>query len=189
MIKQKQALILHAWYEKPENNWYPWLKTELEKRGYTVFIPELPTMQTDLPDMQQQLKFIEEAITIDSETIVIGHSIGCLLTMRLAEKHTFDKMFLVAGWDFNELSVEHRLFWPNPINHAAINQHVKKIYCISSDNDPYMTAFTAEEMSKRLGGKFILVKGAGHFTEKNGVTTIPVILPYLEKGEHENKNC
>ena len=88
-------------------------------------------------------------------------------------------MFLVAGWDFNDLSAEHRLFWESPINHSKIKQHVKTIYCISSDNDPYTTAFTAEEMSKRLDGTFILVPGAGHFTEKDGVTTIPSVLPYL----------
>lgn len=56
---------------------------------------------------------------------------------------------------------------------------IKEIYCILSDNDPYITAFTAKEMSKRLGGKFILVKGAGHFTEKYGVTTIPKMIPYF----------
>lgn len=178
-MNKQRALILHAWYEKPENNWYPWLKTELDKRGYTVFIPDLPTMQTDLPDMQQQLSNIEQTITIDSETIVVGHSIGCLLALRLAEKHTFGKMFLVAGWDFNDLYPQHRLFWPNPIDHEVIKKHVKKIYCFSSDNDPYMTAFAVEEMSKRLGGKFILVPGAGHFTDKFGVTTMPAMLPYL----------
>lgn len=175
----KQALILHAWYEKPEKNWYPWLKTELENRDYNVLTPELPTMQTDLPDMEKILQFIEELIKIDEDTIVIGHSIGCLLAMRLAEKYSYDKMFLVAGWDFNDLTAEHRLFWPNPINHEAIKQHVKEMYCLSADNDPYMTAFLVEEMSKRLGGKFILVPGAGHFSEKFGVTKIPELLSLL----------
>ena len=180
MIKQKQALILHAWYEKPENNWYPWLKMELEKRGYTVFIPNLPTMQTDLPDMQQQLSHIEQTITIDSKTIVVGHSISCLLAMRLAEKYSYNKMFLVAGWDFNDLYPQHRLFWPNPIDHEIIKRHVKEIYCLSSNNDPYMTAFAIEEMNKRFSGKFILVPGAGHFTEKDGMTRIPEMLSLLQ---------
>jgi len=176
---QKQALILQGWYQKPESNWYPWLKTELEKRDYRVHLPDLPTMHTDLPNMKKQLQFINALMTIDENTIVVGHSIGCLLAMRLAEKYSYNKMFLVAGWDFNDLSIEHRLFWANPIDHAAIKQHVNKIYCISSDNDPYMTAFTAEEMSKRLDGKFILVKGAGHFTAKDGVTTMPEVLQYI----------
>lgn len=176
---KKQALILHAWYQKPESNWYPWLKTELEKRGHRVHLQDLPTMHTDLPDMKKQLTFIEHLNAIDNDSLVFGHSIGCLLAMRLAEKYSYNKMFLVAGWDFNDLTAEHRLFWPNPIDHEAIKKHVKKTYCLSSDNDPYMTAFAVEEMNKRLGGKFILVPGAGHFTEKYGVTTILAVLPYL----------
>lgn len=174
-----QALILHAWYEKPDKNWYPWLKTELEKRGYTVLVPDLPTMQTDLPDMDKQLQYIDGLITIDKDTIVIGHSIGCLLAMRLAEKYSYNKMFLVAGWDYDDLSLEHRLYWKKPMHHTLIKRNVKEIFVVSSDNDPYTTAFTAEEMCKRLGGKFILVPGAGHFTEKYGIITIPAILSYF----------
>lgn len=172
----KHALILHAWYNHPENHWYPWLKKELQKKGYNVDVPELPTMNTALPDLVQQLKTAEKFVSKDS--VVIGHSLGTLLTMRLAEKYTYKKMFLVAGWDFNDLTIEHRLYWQMPMNHAAIKKHVKEIYVISSDNDPYITAVTAEDMSKRLGGKFVLIKGAGHFTKQFGITKIPKILQY-----------
>lgn len=170
----KHALILHAWYNTPADHWYPWLKKELETKGYKVDAPELPTMNTALPDPAKQLKVAEKFITKD--TVVIGHSLGRLLAMQLAEKYAYQKMILIAGWDFNDLTAEHRLFWKTPIDHDAIKKHVKEIYIISSDNDPYITATTAEDMSKRLGGKFILVKGAGHFTKDYGVTTIPAIL-------------
>ncbi|KKU81107.1 hypothetical protein A2971_05280 [Candidatus Gottesmanbacteria bacterium RIFCSPLOWO2_01_FULL_46_21] len=175
----RKALILQGWYQKPDSNWYPWLKEELENCGFTVYLPDLPTMHTDLPDMKKQLAFIEKLITIDKDTVIFGHSLGCLLGMRLAEKHSFDKLFLIAGWDFNDLSAEHRLFWKTSIHHNAIKRHVKNIYCISSDNDPYVTAFMAEEMSKRFGGKFILIKSAGHFTEKYKISVIPQLLSYL----------
>ena len=175
----KNALILEAWYSKPKNNWYPWLKKELEKKGYEVFVPDLPTMQTKLPDMKKQLSFIEKNFKIDKDTIIFGHSLGTLLAMRLAEKHNYKKMFLVAGWDFNELTTEHRLFWKTPIDHKKIKGNVYEIYCISSDNDPYITAITAGDMCKRLGGKIVLIKGKGHFTEKFGVTKIPQILKFI----------
>lgn len=172
----KQALILQGWYQKVDSNFYPWLKVELEKKGYSVFLPDLPTMHSDLPDMKVQLDYIKEHVSIDSETIIIGHSIGCLLAMRLAEKFTFAKMILIAGWDFDDLTDEHRLFWPNKINHQKIKEQVKEIYCMSSDNDPYMTAFAVEAMCHRLGGTFVLVKNAGHFTNDFGITEIPELL-------------
>lgn len=175
----KQVIILQGWYLKPDTQWYPWLTSQLEKRGYKVFVPDLPTIHTALPDMQQQLEYIEKTVRINSDTIVVGHSIGCLLAMRLAEKYKYDKMLLVAGWDYDDLTTEHKLFWPTPIDHKTIKKNVKEIYCISSDNDPYTTAFTVEAMNKRLGGKFVLIKGAGHFTEKFGITKIPQLLPLL----------
>jgi len=175
----KKALIIQGWYQKPDQHWYPWLKYQLEKKGYEVYVPDLPTMRTDLPNMKKQLDFIEKNIGIDKDTLVFGHSLGTLLTMRLAEKHKYKKMFLIAGWDFNDLTAEHRLFWKTIINHSRIKKNVKEIYCITSDNDPYFTAVTGEDMSKRLGGKFILKKGKGHFTEKYGVTKLPQILKYI----------
>jgi len=107
----KKALILHAWYSRPDDNWYPWLKNKLKQKGYEVYVPDLPTMYTNLPNMRKQLDFIKKNFIIDKNTLVFGHSLGTLLAMRLAEKHQLKKMFLVAGWDFNDLSVEHRLFW------------------------------------------------------------------------------
>jgi len=176
---KKQALILQGWYQKPDRNWYPWLKKELEKREYTVFLPDLPTMHTDLPDLSKQFAFIEKLPTIDKDTIIFGHSLGCLLGMRLAEKYSFDKLFLIAGWDFDDLEPGHRLFWKTNIDHNKIKKHVKNIYCISSDNDPYTTARTTELMSKRFSGKFILIKGAGHFTDEYGIKQIPILLSFI----------
>lgn len=173
---KKHALILHAWLNGIDTHWYPWLTKELESRGYTVYLPEIPTMNTKKPDLAAQMDFIEKNIPLDEHMIVFGHSLGCLLALRLAEKHSFAKLFLVAGWDFDDLTAEHQSFWPNKLNHAAIRRNVKEIYCLSSDNDPYITAFTVEEMSKRLEGKFILVKGAGHFTEEYDIKQIPTIL-------------
>ncbi len=176
---KKQVLILQGWYQKPESNWYPWIKKELEKKKYKVFLPDLPTMHTDLPDMNKQLSYINKLLPINNQTIIICHSLGALLGMRLAEKYSFNKLFLVAGWDYDDLTQGHRLFWKKPMQHALIKRNVKKIFVVSSDNDPYTTAVTAEEMSKRLGGKFILAKGAGHFTEKDGVIKIPEVLQYV----------
>lgn len=175
----KSALILHAWLNGTDKHWYLWLKTELESQGYTVYLPEIPTMNTQSPDLVTQMDFIEKTVPLDQDFIIFGHSLSCLLAMRLAEKHTFRKMFLVAGWDFDDLTPEHASFWPNKINHEEVKKNVKEIFVTSSENDPYMSAFTMEEMSKRLGGKYIFIKGAGHFTEEYGITKIPELLPFI----------
>jgi pimeloyl-ACP methyl ester carboxylesterase len=172
----KKALILHAWFQQIDDYWYPWLATELKKKRYDVLLPDLPIMRTDMPDMETLLKNIIDLHFLDKDTTVIGHSLGAVLAMRLAEKYPYKKMILVAGWDYNDLTQGHRLFWETMIDHSKIRNNVKEIYVLSSDNDPYTTALNAEEMSKRLDGTFILIKGAGHFCKEIEDNKIPKIL-------------
>lgn len=78
----KKALILHAYTNTPEGNWYPWLKSELEKKGYEVWTPLLPTMDSPKPNMKVMLKVILEKKFVDSDSVVVGHSLGSLLALR-----------------------------------------------------------------------------------------------------------
>lgn len=177
----KTVIILPGWYQTPEDNWYPWLKSEAEKLGLTVVIPDLPTLRTDIPDMDKMLASLLFSGSVTRDAVIVGHSLGCLLALRIAERLVYQKMILVAGWDFNDLTSGHRSFWKSPIDHGKISRNVQKIYCVSSDNDPYFTAFQVEEMSKRLKGTYVLVKNAGHFTSKYGVTEIPEVLACICK--------
>ena len=175
----KTALILHAWFSKSGSNWYPWLKRQLEDKNYKVYLPELPTMNMQMPDLEKQIDFINGLVFIEENTTIIGHSLGCILALRIAERRKYEKLILVAGWDFDDLTEGHKLFWSNKLNHSLIKENVKNIYVISSDNDPYTTAFQAEEMSKRLNGKFILIKHGGHFATKEKCKQLLQLLPLI----------
>lgn len=37
------VIIIHGAYGNPEENWFPWLKKELEKLDCRVFVPKFPT--------------------------------------------------------------------------------------------------------------------------------------------------
>ncbi len=167
----KKVLILEAWKSKPDHNWYPWLKQELGKRGFEVLVPDLPTHQTDLPDLQKELEFVKKLNFLDKDTVVIGHSLGAVLGMRLGEIYKFKKLITVAGWDYNDLCAEHKLYWKTMIEHKKIKSNVKEIYCIGSNNDPYYTAISFEDTANRLGAKFILIKNKRHFSKSSGNVT------------------
>jgi hypothetical protein len=175
----KNVIFLQGWYSNIADNWYEWLKKELDKKGYTTHFIDLPEMRKDVPDMNTIITKIESLGFIDRDTTLIGHSLGCLLAMRLAERYTVSKMILASGWDFDDLTEGHKTFWPNKIDHARIKSHVKKIYVIHSDNDPYITKITAEDMGKRLGAEFILVPNGGHLNAKSGITKLPQLLNIL----------
>jgi len=176
----KKTLILHAWFQTPESNWYPWLKGELEQRGYEVWVPELPIMPTDQPDMEAMLKFVMERDFVDADTVVIGHSLGSVLALRLAERIAFRKGILLAVWDFNDLTPEHASFWPNMIDHAKIKENVKEWIFPISDNDPYVTPAIAKEVAGRVNGRVVEMGKRGHFlTKEDGVSEVREILEFV----------
>lgn len=170
-------MILIGWYNSPKDNWYPWVKKELEKKGYEVSIPDLPTIETDLPDIKQMLAVLEK----ENPSLVIGHSLGALLGLRLAEKKKFDKLILVSGWDYNDLYPQHKLFWPNNLDHKKIKKNVPEFVVIHGSNDPYTTEWGAKEMAKRLNTEHVVIVPNGeHLSLKEGGRTeLPEILPFI----------
>ncbi|GAB4142106.1 MAG: alpha/beta hydrolase [Patescibacteria group bacterium] len=162
-------IILHGWFLSKNSDWYGWLKETLEKQGNEVFLENLPTMTTENPNLNEIINFLEQKIDFKNQEIcIVGHSLGSVVALRLAEKYKFKKLILVSCWDWNDLTAEHQNFWTNPINHQKIRNNVSEIVCINSNNDPYIGWAIAQEMAeKRLNAKFVLVENAGHFTKIN----------------------
>ena len=38
----KRVFIIHGWEGFPEEGWFPWLKNELEAKGFEVHVPNMP---------------------------------------------------------------------------------------------------------------------------------------------------
>lgn len=162
----KNAVILHGTNGYPEENWFTWLKGELEEKGYKVWLPQLP--KCDKPNVDTYNKFLIQDWEYNSETTLIGHSSGAVeilsLLENLPEGIVIDKAILVAGfidnlnWDaLNELFI-HSFDWDK------IKSKCKKFVLIHSDNDPYVPLEHGNVLKKNLGADLILKEGQKHFS-------------------------
>ncbi|MFH1193834.1 MAG: alpha/beta hydrolase, partial [bacterium] len=82
----KTAFIIHGALGDPNENWFPWLKSELERLGFAVYVPAFPT-SPKTQTLENWLKVFEEHKDhLDEDTIVIGHSLGPIFLLTILEQ-------------------------------------------------------------------------------------------------------
>lgn len=182
----KRVVLVHGWEGYPENNWFPWLKKELEDRGFEVIVPAMPNAEH--PRIEPWISKIKEVVgDVDKDTYFVGHSIGNQAIMRYLEKmgKKVGGFISVAGF-FNlpnlETEEEKEIAKPwleLPINTNKIKKNVGKIVSIFSDDDPDVPLSDKELFKKKLGAKIIVEKKKGHFSEDVGVTELQIVLNEL----------
>jgi uncharacterized protein len=164
----KRAVIIHCWGGVPEYCWYPWVKKELEERGFEVLVPAFP--DTDNPKMNEWLPLLQKVASEPSEELyLIGHSLGCITIMRylesLAENQKIGGAVFVAGFNENVGFEEIKSFFETPMNLEKIKDKVKNGFvAIHSDDDPYVDLRYADVFKEKLGAEIIIKHNAKHFS-------------------------
>jgi len=73
-------VLIHGYKGSPDMDFFPWLKTELEKRGHEVQVPQLPN--SNAPEETEQVQYVLKNCKIDENTVVIAHSLGCVIALK-----------------------------------------------------------------------------------------------------------
>ena len=184
----KRVFIVHGWDGRPQNGWFPWLKKELEERGFKVFVPAMPNPSE--PKIETWVPFLSGAVgTPDSETFFVGHSIGCQTIIRyletVPEGTKVGGAVFVAGW-YNlrnlETEEEKRIAGPwvhTPRDDEKIRRTLGKSVAIFSDNDPFVMPENQISWKEKVGAQIIVEPGKGHFSGSEGVFELPLALESL----------
>jgi predicted alpha/beta hydrolase family esterase len=168
----KNVLILHGTENTSQGNWFPWLKTELEKRGFVVWSPDLP--HADHPDLQRYSKLIfgNTSWHFNSDSIIIGHSSGGVAALKLLQKLPADiqiqKCIVVsASYAVHGEDPIQRLF-KEQYDFEKIKTHAKKFIIFQSDDDPHVPLEDGKILSRVLNGEFVFIPNQGHFNLEKG---------------------
>ena len=164
----RRAIIVHCWGGSPEYCWYPWVKKELEARGFEVVVPAFPN--TDNPKFYEWLSKLKEAVgEPDEDLYLIGHSLGCITIMRyleiLPENKKIGGVVFVAGFNENVGFDEIQSFFETSMDLEKIKDKVKNGFvAIHSDNDPYVDLKYVDIFKEKLGAEIIIKHNANHFS-------------------------
>lgn len=175
----KRVFIVHGWSFNPKSYWIPWIKKELEAKGYSVTALQMPN--TDEPDLTEWVNHLSKTVgKSDKETYFIGHSIGCQTIMRYLEKtnSSVGGAVFVGGWfTLNGLEDEEveeiaKPWLETPINYEKVKKNCK-ITAIFSDDDPFVEISNAELFKKNVNAKTIILKKQSHFETQ---IQLPILL-------------
>lgn len=174
--------IIHGVEGHPEENWFPWLKAELKKRGNKVIVPQFPTPEGQtLENWLAVLKKYEADLT--SDTILVGHSLGGCFILNVLECYSVKAAFLVApvfGVLGNPFDESMKTFAQRNFDWPTLLANCPHFEIFHSDNDPYIKLERAEELGKHLNTSVTLIPGAGHFNASSGYSKFELLFEKIQ---------
>jgi predicted alpha/beta hydrolase family esterase len=187
----KRVVIVHGWDGFPEDAWYPWLKAEVEKRGFQVIAPQLPNPGS--PRVRTWIPALANSVGIpDEQTYFVGHSMGCQAIVRYLEElpqgQKVGGAIFVAGFferltdvgeDDNSHETERNWLSEKP-DFQMVKRHLSKSVAIFSDDDPYVPLDNQNDFRDFLGSEIVIQHAKGHFNKNRDHTTeLQIVLDKL----------
>lgn len=178
----KRAVIVHGFKGKPDTNWKPWLKTQLEMNGFSVEVPEMPN--TNHPLVNEWVDTLSATVgQIDTDELyLIGHSLGCITILKyleaLQEGQKVKACIFVAGFGrkFNKYQGGHDSFFEQEIDWYKAAQHSDTFIALHSIDDQNVDSEELALFGDKLKAKTTLVNERGHFGSQDGVFEVPDVL-------------
>lgn len=177
--------VVHGTCGSATGNWFPWLKSEMGRKGHCAIVPQFPTPEGQSFAAWREVFLRDLGSNKPENTILVGHSIGAPFVMRMAEETDlpyraiipvcpFAKTLGVEQFDtLNSSFVEHDFDW-NRIRMGASAR-----VCFASDNDPYVPLALSQDVAAKMDAQLIVVPGGGHLNADSGYTSFPPILDAL----------
>ena len=186
---RKRVFIVHGYQGYPQEAWQPWLKAELEARGYDVSLPSMPN--PDWPIIPEWIGFIAKMVgEPDPETVMIGHSLGSQAVMRYlellgaADKSVGKTVLVASGFpiglpddEAERMAGDDKVLIPwlaTGVDPKKVRKAAGKCIVILSDDDPIIPVGEATEAFRaNLGAEIVIEHSRGHLNEDSGLTELP----------------
>lgn len=178
----KKVIIIHGnGGSTGRDNWFPYIKNELENLGVECLTPDFP--DSELARAKYWLPFLKNELKADKDTILVGHSSGAVAAMRYAEENKILGSILVGTYHshLDEESEKQSGYFDKPWDWKTIIENQQWVVIFASEDDPYIPIEHPDYISEMLGAEYHRVKGEGHFGSDKNKTTFPELLEVLKQ--------
>ncbi len=177
-----RAIFIHGnGNSTPQDNWFPYLKRELEALGIKVDAPQFPDAM--LARSSYWLPFLEKELKADERTFIVGHSSGAIAAMRYAEKHRILGSALIGTY-YTDLGIQPEKlsgYFDAPWDWEAIKKNQSWIIQFAGANDPWIPLHEAHVVRDKLATDYYESQDQGHFGGDYYKETFPELLEAIKK--------
>ena len=185
------AILIHGSYGEPNENWFPWISSQLKDLNIDVIIPKFPTPENQSIETWNKV-FDDYKDLISSDTILIGHSLGGAFIFDILEniKAPVKAVFLAAPFvgllenkEFDDVNYS---FVTKDFDWDKIKQNGRGFYIYHSDNDPYVPQSKSQFLADKLSAKkYDIIANGGHLNSTSGFDTFPTLLNDIKRISHD----
>ncbi len=158
--------------------WTPWLKTELEKLGFTTVFETMP--DSIIARAKYWLPFLKDYVKAGENDVLVGWSSGATASMRYAESNKIKGSVLIAPshTDLGDELEKQSGYFDTPWNWENIKANQESIALFYSETDPYIPLTEFKSIASQIQPEEFNLQGRGHFIEQQ---TFSELLDYIVK--------
>lgn len=180
----KRVFIIHGYDATPNDNWFPWLKKQLEEKGFKVATPQMP--EANHPTLDKWLSHLQKLVgKCNENTFFVGHSLGTITILKFFEALPEDQKaggaVLVGAFSESLNFKPLNTFTEKSLDYEKVKKSVNRIITIHSADDSSVPYKFSEIIRDKLNAELITLKGAGHINWKNGYFELPQALDGILK--------
>lgn len=168
-MDNKRLVVVPRWAGTSSVDWYPWIKDALKAKFPTLNVHILDMPNPTTPTIENWVGHLRKELpTIDKNTYLVGHSVGCQTVVRYLEKAQGEVggALFVAGWFHVDNPWPTLLPWVNtPIDFQAVQAKGNNFRVLLSDNDQYTPNYevNAKLWKENIGAHVTIAPNAKHF--------------------------
>jgi len=188
-MKSAHVFIIHGFMASPTDHWFQWLRSELESKGVSARVLNLPDSHS--PDAEVWQKTLATDLgELNENSYVIAHSLGSVSLLKYLQTRKSNQqiggMVLVSGF-VDPLPTLPQLdnFIEGNIDFKRIIDVVPARVVIGSPQDPIVPFSLTKNLAHNLDARLYSIDDAGHFLADDGYVRFPQLYDVLMQIIHE----
>lgn len=177
----RNFVLLHGRGASSKSGFWPWLREQLERRGHRVQMPDLPNPES--PNDEEQADFVQKHCTFGDNSVIIGHSFGGVVAMRLLERGVQVERLTLLGTPYSGIYLDSHerptvsTALKKGFDGKKIRAAARSIVLVYDTEDKVIPVSDGEALSALVDGSLFKEKAeSSHF----GASIEPRVLQYAD---------